>query len=34
MLRLEATVHNTRELRCGRSLEHFPRIITHLAGMA
>jgi len=27
-------VHNTRELRCRRSLEHFPEIITRLAGMA
>jgi hypothetical protein len=34
VLRFEATVHNTRELRCGRSLEHFPEIITRLAGMA
>jgi hypothetical protein len=33
VLRFEATVHNTRELRCGRSLEHFPEIITRLAGM-
>jgi hypothetical protein len=24
----------SRELRCGRSLEHFPEIITRLAGMA
>ena len=34
VLRLEATVHNTRELRCGRSLEKFPVIIARLAGMA
>ena len=34
VLRFEATVHNTRELRCRRSLEHFPEIITRLAGMA
>jgi hypothetical protein len=34
VLRLEATVHNTKELRCGRSLEHFPEIITRLADMA
>jgi hypothetical protein len=34
VLRLEATVHNTRELRCRRSLENFPEIITRLAGMA
>jgi hypothetical protein len=34
VLRLEATVHNTKELRCRRGLEHFPEIITRLAGMA
>ena len=34
VLRFEATVHNTRELRCRRSLENFPEIITRLAGMA
>ncbi len=34
VLRLEATVHNTKELRCRRSLEYFPEIITRLAGMA
>ncbi len=34
VLRLEATVHNTKELRCRRSLENFPEIITRLAGMA
>ena len=34
MLRLEATVHNTKELRCRRSLDHFGEIITRLAGMA
>jgi hypothetical protein len=34
VLRLEATVHNTRELRCCRSLEKFPVIIGRLAGMA
>jgi hypothetical protein len=33
VLRFEATVHNTRELRCRRSLENFPEIITRLAGM-
>jgi hypothetical protein len=27
-------VHNTRKLRCRRSLENFPEIITRLAGMA
>ncbi len=34
VLRLEATVHNTKELRCRRSLDHFGEIITRLAGMA
>ncbi|MGO9501194.1 MAG: hypothetical protein ACLPUO_06360 [Streptosporangiaceae bacterium] len=34
VLRMEATVRNTRELRCRRGLEHFPEIITRLAGMA
>jgi hypothetical protein len=34
VLRLEATVHNTKELRCHRSLENFPEIIARLAGMA
>jgi hypothetical protein len=34
VLRFEATVHNTKELRCRRSLENFPQIITRLAGMA
>jgi hypothetical protein len=34
VLRFEATVHNTKELRCRRSLEHFDQIITLLAGMA
>ena len=34
MLRFEATVHNTKELRCRRSLDHFGEIITRLAGMA
>jgi hypothetical protein len=33
VLRLEATVHNTKELRCRRSLENFPEIINRLAGM-
>src|SRR6266851_1366772 len=27
VLRIEAVVHNTRELRCGRSLEKFPQIV-------
>jgi hypothetical protein len=34
VLRVEATVHNTRELGCGRMLEKFPEIISRLAGMA
>jgi hypothetical protein len=34
VLRVEATVHNTRELGCGRMLEKFPEIIGRLAGMA
>ncbi len=34
VLRFEATVHNTRELRCRRGLGNFPEIITRLAGMA
>ena len=34
MLRFEATVHNTKELRCRRGLDNFPEIITRLAGMA
>src|ERR1017187_339180 len=33
VLRFEATVHNTKELRCRRGLENFPEIITRLAGM-
>jgi hypothetical protein len=34
VLRIEATVHNARELRCRRSLDNFPEIITRLAGIA
>jgi hypothetical protein len=34
VLRFEATVHNTKELRCRRGLDNFPQIITRLAGMA
>src|SRR5216684_2255225 len=34
VLRFEATVHNTKELRCRRGLEHFGEIIARLAGMA
>jgi hypothetical protein len=28
VLRIEVVVHNTEELRCGRSLERFPQIVT------
>jgi hypothetical protein len=34
VLRLEATVHNTKELRCRRGLDNFGEIIIRLAGMA
>lgn len=34
MLRFEAIVHNTAELRCGRMIEKFPEIVTQLAGIA
>jgi hypothetical protein len=34
VLRVEATVHNTRDLGCGRVLERFPQIIGRLADMA
>ena len=34
MLRFEAVVHNTAELRCGRMIEHFPEIVSQLAGIA
>lgn len=30
VLRFEAIVHNTKELRCGRLLDRFPRIVTRL----
>jgi hypothetical protein len=33
VLRFEAVVHNTKQLRCGRVLDRFPEIITRLAGM-
>jgi hypothetical protein len=33
VLRFEAIVHNTRQLRCGRTLEKFGVITTRLAGM-
>jgi hypothetical protein len=34
VLRFEAIAHNTAELRCGRMIEHFPEIVTQLAGIA
>jgi hypothetical protein len=34
VLRVEATVHNAKELRCRRSLDNFDQIIGRLAGMA
>jgi DNA-binding transcriptional ArsR family regulator len=34
VLRMEATVHNARELRCRRGLDNFSEIITRLAGIA
>ena len=34
VLRVEAIVHNTKELRVGRALERFCEIISRLAGMA
>ena len=33
LLRFEAVVHNTKQLRCGRVLDRFPEITTQLAGM-
>jgi hypothetical protein len=33
VLRIEAVVHNTSELRCGRSLERFPRILVEAEGI-
>jgi hypothetical protein len=33
VLRVEATVHNTKQLGCGRAIEKFPQIVTRLAGM-
>ncbi len=33
VLRFEAVVHNTKALRCGRVLDHFPQIIARLANM-
>jgi hypothetical protein len=34
VLRFEAIVQNTAELRCGRMIEKFPEIVTRLAGIA
>jgi hypothetical protein len=34
VLGFEATVHNTKELRCRHGLDNFDQIITRLAGMA
>jgi hypothetical protein len=33
VLRVEATVHNTKQLSCGRTIERYPQIVTRLAGM-
>jgi hypothetical protein len=33
VLRFEAIVHNTKQLRCGRALEKFGEIVARLAGM-
>ena len=33
VLRTEAVVHNTQELRCGRSLEKFPQIVAEAKGI-
>src|SRR5262245_7113818 len=30
VLRIETVVHDTRELRCGRSLDNFPRLVVAL----
>ncbi|MCE7002413.1 hypothetical protein LWC34_06140 [Kibdelosporangium philippinense] len=34
VLRFEATVHNTKQLGCGRMLDRFGEIVTRLVGMA
>jgi hypothetical protein len=34
VLRFEAIVHNTKQLRCGRVLDRFGEIVGRLAGMA
>ena len=33
VLRIETVVHNTKELRCGRSLEKFPEIVVEAKGI-
>jgi hypothetical protein len=33
VLRIEAIAHNTKDLRCGKSLEKFPEIVNRLAAM-
>lgn len=33
VLRFEVIIHNTHQLRCGRSLEYFPKIINELLGI-
>jgi hypothetical protein len=33
VLRFEVIIHNARQLRCGRSLERFPDLISHLRGI-
>jgi hypothetical protein len=33
VLRIEAVLHNSEELHCGRSLERFPRLVTELKGI-
>ena len=33
VLRIEAVLHNSEELQCGRSLDRFPRLVTQLRGI-
>src|SRR5438128_7971215 len=33
VLRIEAVLHNSEELHCGRSLDRFPRLVTQLRGI-
>src|SRR5206468_5170273 len=33
VLRIEAVLHNSEELQCGRSLDRFPRLVTELKGV-